>query len=103
MQYGEVGTPRTDFLRALPGHGACDLRDVSEIVGDPCGEELSQGDGTELRMGADLVECGGVEVEFAQRCHVLGAEPGELGQQCLECSTPATLNSIVSRPGRLVG
>ncbi len=49
-QHGEESHPRPDRVAILLGHDARRLRDVTEIVHDPRGEELAQRHATERRM-----------------------------------------------------
>src|ERR1700689_996641 len=52
----EIRLPRADGFAVLVGHGFDDLLDMAEVVNDPGGEQIPQGDRAEFRMGAGEVE-----------------------------------------------
>jgi hypothetical protein len=55
--------------------------DVAEVVDDPGGEQVAQGDGAEIGMGAGEVELGVCEVEGGEGLEALGAEGGEVVEE----------------------
>src|SRR5687768_4051047 len=81
IQYGEEGTPRTDRVPILLRHHPRDLREVAEVVRDPCREQLPE---------RHRAECGMLPLErelpFAERPRVeqgdvVRAEARELVEQ----------------------
>ena len=55
-QHGQESHPRADRVAILLGHDARRLRDVTEIVHDPRGEELAQRHATERRVNPRQIE-----------------------------------------------
>ena len=47
-QHRQVGAPRTHRIAVLPRHHAGHLGDVSQIVGNPGGEQLAQRHGAQV-------------------------------------------------------
>jgi hypothetical protein len=81
LEDAEILLPGADRVAVLVGEDAGELMDVGEVVGDPGGQELREGDGAEggVEAGAGEVFRGEVEgVEFGQ---ILGADEGEVVEE----------------------
>ncbi len=100
----KVGHPRPDFLPILFGHHPRHLSNVSQIVYDPRGEQLPQGDAAEARVHARKVQIRLGQVPGAKNLEVRGPESGEFFQQgrqgSLRIPTPMP-EPIVRLKGRI--
>src|SRR3954447_26834493 len=88
VQDRQVSLPRAHRCSILLRHHTSDLRQVTQVVRDPCREELLQRDAAERRMLAAQLELCRRQVERAQVSHVLRPQPAELGKKFIQ---PATL------------
>src|SRR5688572_7413138 len=82
--YWHIGHPGTDFTPILLRHYAHGLRNVSEIVHDPGGQQLTEGHRAKGGMLARQIQLACGQLPRAQHVEVLGSQPGKLVEQRLE-------------------
>ncbi len=80
-QHRQVRDPGADLAVILLGHHAHRLRDVSEIMHHPRGEQLPQRDGPQRRMFARQVEIGRRQLPRTQLIDALDSQPRKLVEQ----------------------
>jgi len=64
-EHGQIGTPGSDRVRVSARHDATHLPQVPEVVHDPGGEQLAQGDGPERGMESVALKVGGRQLQGA--------------------------------------
>src|SRR5688572_26499861 len=80
-EYWQIGYPGTDLAVVLLRHHSYGLRDVSEIVHDPRGEQLPERDGTERGVLARQVQVARSELPRPQQLEVVSSQPRKLVEQ----------------------
>src|SRR5690606_14928767 len=85
-QDGEEPLPGPHVLAVALGHDARHLRQVTEVVDDPGGEELAQRDGAELRVPGGGVQGRLVEAPGGELSQALAPGGGELVEEALQRS-----------------
>ena len=70
-QHRQIRRPRADLITVLLRQDARDLRDVVEVVHDPRGEQLRQGDWAEAGMLAGQRQLFGCQFPGTQQLQVL--------------------------------
>ena len=77
----QVRLPWPDRFPILLGHDPGHLGDVPEIVHDPGGQQLPQGDSPQAGMVSRQVQLDNGQAPGAELLEICGAEPGELLEQ----------------------
>src|SRR5216684_2963201 len=79
-QHRQIRRPRADLITVLLRQDASDLRDVAEVVHDPRGEQLSEGDWAEARMLAGKRQLFGCQSPGTQQLQVFLSQIREFVQ-----------------------
>jgi hypothetical protein len=77
----QIGHPRPDLFPILLGHDPGHLRNMAEIVNDPCRQQLTQGDATKAGMVAREVKVFLRQAPVAKHIEVRGSEASEFLQE----------------------
>src|SRR6478752_1002589 len=83
-QDGQVRTPRPDRVTVLLRHHTSDLRDVSQVVDDPCRQQLPEHDHSELRVLPRECEFGVGQSPASERREVRCTQPRKLVEEVVE-------------------
>ena len=81
MKRVEIGTPRSNLIASLPGHGERVLAEVVQVVHCPCCQQLAERDFAQGRVEPAAIKVGWSQRQGLQRSEVLRAQQPKLLDQ----------------------